>query len=294
MAGGEVLKFPRPEKNNSGQKERELAFNIREPQVLEKFELGQGHNLLGVAQKVISGCKALLEFIQTNRDLSRQAGIETIAIQLQSSLENEGFERVLDALEEAASEGKPVQLSIEGLGRLRRMETLLAEASSNINRFTHGGHRLAEVAHARASRDAERNRLKLEVAEKRLAALREKYQIRDHAAVQEVNLLGTVDSDLGERVRREAEQRQIEIEIAEKKLAALRDEYRVQDYAAHREADILAGIDNLNDADLAQAAPMGQQKSSGMNTNALLWGSVIAFGAVAVTLVIIAAASKEK
>lgn len=294
MAGGEVLKFPRPEKDNSGQKERELAFNIRAPKVIEKFDLGNSQNLLGVAQKVISGCKALLEFIHGNRDLSRQAGIETIAIELQSSIENEGFERVLDALEEAATDGKPVHLSIEGLGRLRRMETLLAEASSNINRFTHGGHRLAEVAHARASRDAERNRLKLEVAEKRLAALREKYQIRDHAAVQEVNLLGTVDSDLGERVRGEAQQRQIEIEIAEKKLAALRDEYRVQDYAAHREADILAGIDSLNDADLAQATPMGQQKSSGMNTNALLWGSVIAFGAVAVTLVIIAAASKEK
>lgn len=293
MAGGEVLKFPRPGKDNSGQKERELAFNIREPRVLEKFELGQGQNLLGVAQKVISGCKALLEFIHANRDLSRQAGIETIAIELQASLENEGFERVLDTLEESAAEGKPVHLSIEGLGRLRRMETLLAEASSNINRFTHGGHRLAEVAHARATRQAERNRLKLEVAEKRLAALRDKYQIRDYAAAEEINLLGTVDSELGEKVRLEAQQRQVEIEIAEKKLAALREEYRVQNYAAHREADILAGIDNLNDADLAQASPMGQ-RSAGMNSNALLWGSVIAFGAVAVTLVIIAAASKEK
>jgi len=155
--GGEVLKFPRPERDDSGQKERELAFNVREPKVLEKFDLGNSQNLLGVAQRVVSGCRALLDFIHANRDLSRQAGIETIAIELTTSLESEGFERVLDALEESATEGEPVHLSTEGLGRLRRMEGLLAEASANINRFTYGGHRLAEAARARAQGYRERS-----------------------------------------------------------------------------------------------------------------------------------------
>lgn len=293
--GGEVLKFPRPERDDSGQKERELAFNVREPKILEKFDLGNSQNLLGVAQRIVSGCRALLDFIHANRDLARQAGIETIAIEITSSLESEGFERVIDALEESASEGEPVHLSTEGLGRLRRMETLLSEASSNINRFTYGGHRLAEAARARADRDVERNQLRLEVASQRLEALREKYQIRNYAAGQEVmKLSGQAQDEALRKAQNEANQRYAEIEVAEKKLAALRDEYRMQNYAAHREADILAGIDTLNDAELAQAAPMGQKPTSGMNTNALLWGSVIAFGAVAVTLVIIAAASKEK
>jgi hypothetical protein len=237
---GEVLKFPKGE--SGGSKERELAFNLRGPQKLEKFELGQSQDLLFVAQRVTSGCKALLEFIDLNRDLSRKAGIETIAIELSTSLEGEGFERIMDALEEASAEGKPVHLSMDGLARLRRMEALLAEASSNINRFTQGGHRLAEVAQARAARESERRRLEIQLAERRLDALREKY--------------------------------------------------RTQDYASHREADILAGIDSLNDIELAQGTPPAPIETKG-SSNALLWGSLIAFGAVAVTLVIIAA-SREK
>jgi len=298
---GEVLKFPRPEKDNSGQKERELTSGVREPKVLEKFDLGRSQDLLVVVQRITSGCQALLEFIHANRDLSRKAGIETIAIELAASLEGEPFERIMDALEEAAGSGEELHLTTEGLARLRRMETLLAEASNNINRFTYGGQRLAEVARARADREVGRAKLGLKVAEKRLEALREKYKIRDYAAEKEIALMAgspewmTVQAK--ERVRLEGEQRKVEIEIAEKKLAALRDEAEVQGYAAHREADILAGIDELNDVELAEAAPIDRQAAPGMNSNALLWGSVIAFGAVAVTLVIIAAttaASREK
>src|SRR4029077_17216199 len=174
MAGGEVLRFPRPEKDNSP--EKALAFDVREPAVVEKFELEQVQNLLVVAQKVSSGCKALLEFIHVNRDLSKQAGIETIAVEVVAILEGDRFERLLDALEDGVVSSKPVHLSIEGLSKLRRMETLLAEASNNINRFTQGGHRLAEASQARSRRDAERRRLQLQIAEKRLAALRDEYQ----------------------------------------------------------------------------------------------------------------------
>ncbi len=294
---GEVLKFPRPDKENSEEKERELVFNVREPKVLEKFEFERGQSLLVVAQRITTGCKALLEFIHANRDLARQSGIETIAIELTTSLEGEGFERILDTLEEAAGQGEPVHLTTEGLARLRRMETLLAEASANINRFTYGGHRFAEVANARASRDAERHRLQLEVAEKRLEALREQYRLRDEVAEQEMSLLAGPSDQVAaahDRIKLEAEQRKLEIEIAEKKLAGLREEYKVQDYAAHREADILAGLDELNDVELAQAAPIDRKPASGMSSNVLLWGSLLAFGAVAVTLVIIAASSKEK
>ena len=126
-----VLKFPMSE---GVQRKRALAGDVLPEPVLRTFSREDSRALLVVAQKVHQGISVLLDLVDSHRETARDAGVETVAIELASERKN--VERILDTLEEAEIKGSDAQLSLEGLELLRRSEKLLAEATSNITRFT--------------------------------------------------------------------------------------------------------------------------------------------------------------
>jgi len=125
-----VLKFPTQE---GVQKKRTLVAGVRPEPVLRSFSREDSHALLGVAQKVHQGTNALLDLVDSHRDTARDAGVETIAIELGSERDN--VNRILDSLEESEVRQSDTKLTIEGLELLRRTEKLLADASSNMTKF---------------------------------------------------------------------------------------------------------------------------------------------------------------
>jgi hypothetical protein len=127
-----LLKFPSVPQPES--RKTELVFNFRPKPVLSKFEKVEAEKLLATAQRVESGMKALLEFTDSHREDARLSGIETIAVELAS--ERAALENAVDALEDGVKKNEGVFLSENSLALMRRLEKLIAEASSNISRFS--------------------------------------------------------------------------------------------------------------------------------------------------------------
>lgn len=92
-------------------------------------------SLLNLCATLKGNVKQLVDFMDSNRDAARQAGIESIAIEMNTILEGGRFDRIHGALQEAALEGVPAEITIEGLDKVHRLERLVAEAGSNLNRF---------------------------------------------------------------------------------------------------------------------------------------------------------------
>lgn len=175
---------------------RSLASNTRPAPVLEAFDQARTRDLLAVAHHALSGGRAFVEFIDSERSLAMQAGIETIGVEVSSILAGKRFDRLVSSLEDSVKENEPAQISLEGLSELRRMERLLAEASSNINRFTNGGYRFSEISRAKAERDAERRHLEIRMQEQRLAALRHDDEAQRSFARQEERSLAGIDQTI--------------------------------------------------------------------------------------------------
>lgn len=127
MAEGNVLRFPR-------------AAKVAEPVQpstpnLQTFEPKQVRELLIISHRVLSSGHALIEFVDSDRALAHQAGIESIGIEISSILSGDQIRRVIDTLEEGMEKDAPVDISNDGLAGLRRLERLLAEAHGNMVRF---------------------------------------------------------------------------------------------------------------------------------------------------------------
>lgn len=133
MSAG-LLKFPeQPPAPDAG---KSFAIRARALPSLQKFDIEATKGLLVICQAVIDQAKELLSFVDGNRILAKQAGIETIAIELSGILEGGGLDRILASLENSALKDRAAEITLEGLARLRRAETLLAEANNNIAKFT--------------------------------------------------------------------------------------------------------------------------------------------------------------
>lgn len=128
-----VLKFPAPDRDPSSEK-KELIFNYRQRPVLSTFTNDEAKSLLVTAQRVYSGMVELIEFVDAHRETAISAGIETIAMEL--CAEHVALEEILETLEESVKRNSEAEITLEGLALLRRLEKLIAEASSNILRFT--------------------------------------------------------------------------------------------------------------------------------------------------------------
>jgi hypothetical protein len=129
MAGAELLRFPVP-----GDGKRELLYDVRPKPSLRKFSNADAVKLHATARRIYEGIGILTEFIDSHRESAVDAGMETIAVEL--AAERENLDDVLSALEEAVQKDSSVNLTLEGLALLRRLEKLLSEASSNMARFT--------------------------------------------------------------------------------------------------------------------------------------------------------------
>lgn len=111
----------------------DASLGVRPKPTLKKFGPDGTVRLLGVARKTWASTEVLIGLVDSDREAARDAGVETIAIELSSERERLGD--VLDALEDAARHGKSADISNEGLGCLRRAEKLGAEAMSSLQRF---------------------------------------------------------------------------------------------------------------------------------------------------------------
>lgn len=111
----------------------DASLGVRPKPTLKKFGPDDTIRLLGVARKTWASTEVLIGLVDSDREAAREAGVETIAIELSSERERLGD--VLDALEDAAKHGKSTDLSGEGLACLRRAEKLGAEAMSSLQRF---------------------------------------------------------------------------------------------------------------------------------------------------------------
>lgn len=122
MEPARVLNFPVHHRET-------IVFDLPTP-ALEGIPDQSLLDLLHVARNVTKGAQEVVSFVDQNRDRARDLGIETIAIELTILLETGRLERVLEELERAAAEGRPAQLSDDGMRRLRKAEKLISEANA--------------------------------------------------------------------------------------------------------------------------------------------------------------------
>lgn len=101
----------------------------------QDIDFNHSKKLLGVARHAMNAGYALIEFVDFNRDLARQTGVETIAIELSGMIDGGKLESVADTLHDATLAGQGTKLSEEGLGNLRRAERLLSDAAANLKRY---------------------------------------------------------------------------------------------------------------------------------------------------------------
>ena len=89
-------------------------------------------HLLGVCGKVLDGTNELIEFVDKNRKMARQIGIETIAIELSGLVDGARLGDVRNVLAQGVKSAQAIALSPDIVTRLGRAEMLLSEASSEI------------------------------------------------------------------------------------------------------------------------------------------------------------------
>lgn len=102
---------------------------------LRELDFVHSKRLLGVARHAMNAGYALIEFVDFNREVARQTGIETIAIELSGLVDSGKLESVADTLHDSTMRGNGARLSEEGLGNLRRAERLLADAAANLRKY---------------------------------------------------------------------------------------------------------------------------------------------------------------
>lgn len=129
-----VLKFP------GGKPEKAVPFTSRSGSLptLDTYEYDETVNLYQIATSVKKKAEDLIQFVDQNRAVARQAGVELLTVQLTSILEGEKFQRVVDALEDAVYRRVPIALTQEGIDKVHRMERLIADADSFIVQFMNG------------------------------------------------------------------------------------------------------------------------------------------------------------
>ncbi len=133
MAGAAILQFP--DAFGNSQKRGQPVCSVPEMPTLDRFDHVATAELFKISKAVKDSASELIEFVDTNRQMARMAGIETIAIEVSTLLEGDRLAGVLDALRDAGSKGREAELTQEGLSRLRRAEKLIAEANSNIKTY---------------------------------------------------------------------------------------------------------------------------------------------------------------
>jgi len=181
---------------------------------LTTFDAARTVELLGAARNSVSTAELLLNFVHNNRNVARQAGVETIVIEIFAVMQGESFSGVIDAIEEAGRTGQSLNLSQGGLATLRRLETLTAEAMANMRRFSDGDFSVVEVSANRAALEADSQRAYLDMEEKRLEMMRRELSMKQENARRQQEAVSSLKSSLGHTYRSPV---QIQLAQAEEK-----------------------------------------------------------------------------
>lgn len=168
---------------------------------LTTFDATRTAELLGAARNSVSTAELLLNFVHANRNIARQAGVETIVIEIFAVMQSESFSGVIDAIEEAGRNGRSLNLSQGGLATLRRLETLVAEAMANMRRFTDGDFSVMELSADRAALEADSQRAYLDMEEKRLEMMRRELSMKQENARRQQEAVVSLKSSLGHSYR---------------------------------------------------------------------------------------------
>lgn len=164
---------------------------------LTTFDYDRTAELFGAARNSISTAELLLNFVHTNRNAARQAGVETVVIEMFAVMQGESFSGVVDAIEEAARSGHPLHLSQGGLATLRRIEGLTAEAMANMRKFADGDFTVMELAADRASLEADSQKAYLAMEERRLDMMRRELTLKEGNARRQQEAVASLKSSLG-------------------------------------------------------------------------------------------------
>lgn len=100
----------------------------------DSLDHGKTKKLLGVCTSVLDGASELVSFVDKNRAEARKLGIETIAIELSGIVEGGRLQDIRDSLDEAVKTSGPAEISTDGLAKLRRAESLLADAVGEMDK----------------------------------------------------------------------------------------------------------------------------------------------------------------
>jgi len=166
-------------------------------QAFSTFSPDRTAELLNAARNSLSTAELLLTFVHGNRNIARQAGIETVVIEIFAIMQGESFSGVIDAIEEAGRNGQPLNLSHGGLATLRRIEALIAEASMNMRKFTDGDFTVMELAADRAKVEADSQRAYLDMEERRLELMRRELAMKEGNAQRQQEAVASLKSSMG-------------------------------------------------------------------------------------------------
>jgi len=183
-----ILRFP-------SASERDKALQGK-PSTFATFDADRTAELLNAAKDSVSTADLLLTFIHSNRSVARQAGIESIVIEIFAIMQGESFSGVIDAIGEAGEKGEALSLSYGGLSTLRRIETLIAEALMNMRKFTDGDFTVMELSADRAKSEADSQRAFIEMEERRLALMRRELDMKEANAKRQQETVASLKSSI--------------------------------------------------------------------------------------------------
>ncbi len=105
---------------------------------MEEFSPSAVVELNTTIQSILERADIVLDLLQSDRDVVRRMGIESLCVELIVILEGDKFSRVASAVQNAAANGESLLLTRDGLTRVRRLEAILAEAERAIGRSASG------------------------------------------------------------------------------------------------------------------------------------------------------------
>jgi hypothetical protein len=126
---GAVLRFPAAGGSRRAPEIPPFAVDVQD------LDAEGAARMLSVVREVMNRARQLVEYLDSHRGVARDAGVETVVIELSAVMEGGKLQDVEDALEEASrGKGKP-QITIDGFKKLRRAERLVLEAEENLAHF---------------------------------------------------------------------------------------------------------------------------------------------------------------
>jgi hypothetical protein len=110
---------------------------------VDVFDVEKARTFHSILENAVRKGKVLADLVHGDRELAAAAGLEGIAIEISALLDTERLIRMRGALGEAVRLGEGATITHEGLGRLHRLEALVAEGSQVLERYQRPGKALS-------------------------------------------------------------------------------------------------------------------------------------------------------